>query len=107
MYDLLLKGGRVLDPSTGLDGMLDIAVEGGVITRIEADIGSGEAARTLDVTGKVVTPGLIDVHAHVFDGVSRMGVHPDLAGVYAGVTTIVDASSSGAAKSRPTAASVP
>ena len=97
MYDLLLKGGTVVDPSTGLDGVQDVAVEGGVLARIAPDIDSAEAVRTIDVTGKVVTPGLIDLHAHVFDGVSRAGVHPDLAGVYAGVTTIVDAGSAGAA----------
>ena len=97
MYDLLLKGGTVLDPSTGLDGIHDIAVQGGVIARIAADIPRAEAARTLEVADKTVTPGLIDLHAHVFDGFNRTGVHPDLAGVYAGVTTIVDAGSSGSA----------
>src|SRR6266508_7013217 len=97
MHDLLLKGGTVLDPSAGLDGVRDIAVQGGVIARIAPDISSAEAARTIDVSGKIVTPGLIDLHSHVFDGVSRNGVHPDLAGVYAGVTTVVDAGSAGAA----------
>jgi dihydroorotase len=97
MYDLLLKGGTVVDPSMGLDGIHDIAVQNGMLARIAADIDSAEATRTIDVAGKVVTPGLIDLHAHVFDGVSRTGVHPDLAGVYAGVTTIVDAGSAGAA----------
>ena len=97
MYDLLLKGGTVVDPSTGLDGIRDVAVHGGVIARIAPDIGSGEATRTIDVAGKIVAPGLIDCHAHVFDGCNRTGVHPDLGGVYAGVTTIVDAGSAGAA----------
>jgi dihydroorotase len=97
MYDLVLKGGRVLDPSTGLDGKQDVAVEGGRIARIAPDIASAEATRTIDVTGTIVTPGLIDLHAHVFEGVNRTGVHPDLAGVLAGVTTVVDAGSAGAA----------
>ena len=97
MYDLVLRGGIVVDPSTGLDEVNDIVVHGGVIAAIAPEIGDAEAARTIDVAGKVVTPGLIDLHAHVFDGVSRNGVHPDLAGVYAGVTTIVDAGSAGAA----------
>ncbi len=97
MYDLLLKGGTVVDPATGLDGVHDIAVQDGLLARVAADISSTEATRTIDVTGKVVVPGLIDLHAHVFDGVSRTGVHPDLGGVYAGVTTIVDAGSAGAA----------
>ena len=97
MYDLLLKGGTVVDPSTGLEGIRDVAVHDGVLARVAPDIGSAEATRTIDVAGKIVTPGLIDLHAHVFDGCNRTGVHPDLGGVYAGVTTIVDAGSAGAA----------
>ena len=97
MYDLVLKGGRVVDPSTGLDGVLDVAVEGGVIARIAPAIPPAEASRVIEVGGKIVTPGLIDVHAHVFEGVNRTGVNPDLGGVYSGVTTIVDAGSAGAA----------
>jgi dihydroorotase len=97
MYDLVLKGGTVVDPSAGLDGRHDIAVQDGAIARIAPGIASTEATRTIDVTGKVVTPGIIDLHAHVFEGVNATGVNPDLGGVYAGVTTIVDAGSSGAA----------
>ena len=97
MYDLLLKGGTVLDPSGGLDGALDVAVQSGAIARIAPGIAETEAARTIDVRGKIVTPGLIDLHAHVFEGFNRTGVNPDLGGVYAGVTTIVDAGSAGAA----------
>ena len=97
MFDLVLKGGRVLDPSAGLDGAQDVAVEAGKIARIAPGIAASDAVRTIDVTGKVVTPGLIDLHAHVFEGVNRTGVNPDLAGVLAGVTTVVDAGSAGAA----------
>ena len=97
MYDLLLKGGTVVDAASGLDGVLDVAIENGKIARIAAGIAAGEAARVVEVGGKLVTPGLIDCHAHVFEAVSRTGVNPDLAGVYAGVTTIVDAGSAGAA----------
>src|SRR5712692_10125027 len=97
MYDLLLKGGTVLDPSTKLDGKQDVAVQGGAIARIAPNIAETEAARTIDVRGRTVVPGLIDLHAHVFEGINRTGVNPDLGGVYAGVTTIVDAGSAGAA----------
>jgi dihydroorotase len=97
MFDLLLRGGTVVDPSGGLDGVRDIAVQDGVIARIAPDIPAAEASRVLEVAGKIVAPGLIDLHAHVFEGVNRTGVNPDLGGVYAGVTTIVDAGSSGAA----------
>jgi len=97
MYDLVLKGGRVVDPSGSLDGVLDVAVENGKIARVAAGIAPAEAARVIEVGGKIVTPGLIDLHAHVFEGFNRTGVNPDLAGVLAGVTTIVDAGSAGAA----------
>jgi dihydroorotase len=97
MYDLLLKGGRVVDPSTKIDGVQDVAVENGKIARVAAGIPAAEAKRVVDVAGKIVAPGLIDLHAHVFEGFNRTGVHPDLGGVYSGVTTIVDAGSSGSA----------
>ncbi|HEU4369552.1 MAG TPA: amidohydrolase/deacetylase family metallohydrolase [Methylomirabilota bacterium] len=98
MYDLVLKGGRVVDPSSGLDGVLDVAVENGRIARVASGIAPTEAARVIEVGGgRIVTPGLIDLHAHVFEGVNRTGVNPDLAGVLSGVTTIVDAGSAGAA----------
>ena len=97
MYDLVLKGGTVVDPSSGLDGIMDVAVEQGLIARIAPGIPATEAARAIEVRGKIVTPGLIDLHAHVFEGVNRTGVNPDLGGVYSGVTTIVDAGSSGSA----------
>jgi len=97
MYDLVLKGGRVLDPSSGLDGVMDVAVAGAKIARVAPGIPATEAARVIDVAGKIVTPGLIDVHAHVFEGFARIGLDPDLAGVLSGVTTIVDAGTAGSA----------
>ena len=94
-YDLVLKGGIVIDPAQGLAQVQrDVAVLNGTI----AAIGDGYVAtRVIDLAGKIVTPGLIDLHAHVFDGVTSNGVEPDLAGVRAGVTTVVDAGSSGSA----------
>jgi len=97
MYDLLLKGGNVIDPGQDLRGALDVAVEDGKIARLAANIPKSEARRVIDIPGKTVTPGLIDLHTHVFDGVAANGVHPDIAGVHAGVTTVVDAGSSGCA----------
>jgi dihydroorotase len=97
MYDLLLKGGHVIDPSQDLRGALDIAVENGKIAKVAANIPAAGARRVVDIPGKTVTPGLIDLHTHVFDGVAANGVHPDIAGVHAGVTTVVDAGSSGCA----------
>jgi len=97
MYDLVLKGGRVVDASSQLDGVQDVAVQDGKIARIAPDIAAGDAARVIDVADKIVAPGLIDLHAHVYAPINRSGVDPDLAGVYSGVTTIVDAGSAGAA----------
>jgi dihydroorotase len=62
-YDLLIKGGRVIDPSVGLDAIRDVAIVAGKIAAVEADI-TGEAADTIDARGKVVAPGLIDIHTH-------------------------------------------
>ncbi len=97
MYDLLVKGGTVVDPSVGLHAPCDVAIEHGAIASVAPAIPPEEARRVLEVPGTVVTPGLIDLHAHVFEGFTRFGVNPDQGGVYAGVTTLVDAGSAGAA----------
>lgn len=62
-YDLVIKGGRVIDPSTGLDATRDLAISGGRIAAIEANI-SADATQTIDARGKIVAPGLIDIHTH-------------------------------------------
>ena len=95
MYDLIVKGGTVIDPSEGLNGVNDVAVEDGKIARVAPDIPAEEATRVLEVNGNLVVPGLIDVHTHVYDGVNGNGVEADIGGVRAGVTTMVDAGSSG------------
>ncbi len=97
MYDLLLQSATVIDPSQGLHGLADVAVADARIALIAPSIARSEAVQVLDLRGRLVTPGLIDLHTHVFDGVSSNGVHPDVAGVRAGVTTVVDAGSAGAA----------
>src|ERR1700730_17205674 len=97
MYDLILKGGSLIAPSQGLSGVHDVAIEQGKIARIAPAIPREEARRVIEANGLMVTPGLIDLHAHVFEGFTRFGLNPDIAGVNAGVTTIVDAGSSGSA----------
>jgi dihydroorotase len=97
MYDLILKGGTLIDGSQSLNGPHDLAVQGGKIALIAPTIQREEARRVIEVPGAVVTPGLIDLHAHVFEGFTRFGVNPDIGGVYAGVTTLVDAGSAGSA----------
>ena len=95
MYDLIVKGGTVIDPAQGLNGLNDVAVENGKIALVAPDIPADEARRVVEVKGKIVTPGLIDLHTHVYDGVNGNGVKADLGGVRAAVTTMVDAGSSG------------
>jgi dihydroorotase len=90
-YDLLLKGGYVVDPTQNLDGSHDIAVTDGKIAAIAADIPSDAAAQVIDVSGDVVLAGMIDTHAHVYEHVGgRFGLSPDMVGVHSGVTTLVD-----------------
>jgi len=103
-YDLLVKGGHVLDPGQGLDATLDIAISGGKIIRIASDIPAEEAARVIEVrgAGRHVVPGLIDLHTHVAIGATTEGVgmgscDPDVIGVHSGVTTVADGGSVGVA----------
>ena len=95
MYDLIVKGGTVVDPSQNLHGVTDVAIEDGKIAKIAVDIPAEESKRVVEVNGKVVIPGIIDLHTHVYSGVTDNGVDPDIGGVRAGVTTMVDAGSSG------------
>jgi dihydroorotase len=89
-WDLIIKGGRVIDPSAGLDGIRDIAISGGRIVAVAAGI-TGDATETLDARGKIVTPGLIDIHVHA--GRSKEG--PPMC-LQDGVTGWVDAGTGGA-----------
>ena len=90
-HDLVLKGGRVIDPSQGLDAIADIAFAGGKV----AAIGTGLSGKTVqDVAGRIVTPGLIDLHTHCYWGGTSLGVDP-LALARRGCTTLVDTGSAG------------
>ncbi len=102
MYDLLITGARVVDPANRRDGAFDIAVSGGAIAAVESPgvLAPSDAVRLVDAHGLLLTPGVIDAHVHVFHGVNANGVDPDLAGVGAGVTTVVDGGSAGAATFR-------
>ena len=97
MYDLLIKSGRVIDPAQNIDDKLDIAINGDKIAKVAKDIPSGESRRVVDAKDRIVTPGLIDIHCHVYDSISKIGVKPDDAGVKQGVTTVVDGGSAGQA----------
>jgi dihydroorotase len=95
-YDLIVKGGRVIDPSQSISAARDVAVIGSKIARVAPDIPAGEARYLLDAKNKIVTPGLIDVHTHVYDGVAPLGIPADPTCIAKGVTTALDAGSAGA-----------
>jgi dihydroorotase len=75
MFDLVLKGGRVIDPAQGVDARLDVAFADGKVAEVGADLPSGKQTR--DVSGSMVVPGLIDLHTHVYWGGTSLGVDPD------------------------------
>ena len=99
-YDLLLTGGTVLDPSAEGDAVgprtADMAIAGGRVAAVGPSLPRDRAGRTIDVKGRLVTPGLIDLHTHVYWGGTSLGVDPDALSAASGVTTHVDAGSSGA-----------
>ena len=93
MFDLVLNGGRVIDPAQKIDETLDVAFAGGKVASIGK--GLGPATTTRDVPGKLVVPGLIDLHTHVYWGGTSLGVDPDSYAKFSGATTLVDAGSAG------------
>lgn len=102
-YDLLLKGGHVIDPRNGIDAVLDVAIAGGKVARVAPGIPAGDAKAVVDARGLYVTPGALDLHAHVFYGTDAdaylsggiSSVPPDGFTFRAGVTTVVDAGGAG------------
>jgi dihydroorotase len=95
MFDVLLRGGRVLDPSSGLDGRADVGIRGGRIAAVGPGLAE-PANDVLDAAGLIVTPGLIDLHVHIYAGVSHYGIDADPTCLARGVTTALDAGSAGA-----------
>ncbi|KIH96458.1 amidohydrolase [Streptomonospora alba] len=103
MWDLLLRGGRVLDPASGLDALADVAVRAGRVAEVRphGPDGTGldpEGAATdvVDAGGRLITPGLVDMHTHIWHGATYWGMDPDPTAWRTGVTTWVDAGSAGA-----------
>src|SRR5699024_3839820 len=103
MWDLLLRGGRVVDPASGHDRAADVAVRDGRIAEVRptGPMGgetqeTGPAAEVVDVRGKLVTPGLVDAHTHVWHGAGYWGLDPTPIAWRTGVTTWIDAGSAGA-----------
>jgi dihydroorotase len=101
-YDLLLHGGHVIDAKNHIDSVMDVAIKDGKIAKVAANIPSTDALKTIDAKGLYVTPGLIDLHVHVYTGTGERGsyagdlsVPPDGFTFRVGVTTVVDAGCSG------------
>jgi dihydroorotase len=99
--DILLKGGHVIDPKNNIDSRMDVGIANGKILRVATEIPESTAKKVIDVSGMYVTPGLIDIHTHVFVGSNQgfadgfSSVSPDDFTFKAGITTVVDAGTSG------------
>lgn len=101
-YDLLLKGGHLIDAKNNIDGIMDVAVAKGVIAAVAKDIPPTQARKVVRLTGLYITPGLIDTHVHVYTGTGLKGVltgdssvYPDSFSFRSGVTTMADAGTAG------------
>jgi dihydroorotase len=96
MYDTLIRGGTLIDPSTNRNGSYDVAIRRDRIAAVAPHIAPESARHVIDATGLLVLPGLIDVHTHVYHGVTYWGIEPDAIAARSGVTTWVDVGSAGA-----------
>jgi dihydroorotase len=94
-FDLVIKGGDVLDPSQSLRGKRDVGIRWGVVEAVEEAIPAERAAKTIDASGKLVTPGLIDLHCHVYPYGSAIGIPADELVQFQGTTTVVSAGDAG------------
>jgi dihydroorotase len=94
-WDLVLRGGTLVDPAQGISARRDVAFRDGKVVATAESLPGGESREAIDATGAIVTPGLIDLHAHVYHGVLHIGMHADHTSLVNGVTTVVDAGSAG------------
>lgn len=95
-YDTVISGGHVIDSASGLSGKRDVAIRDGLIAAVETEIPEGAGRRSIDARGQIVTPGLIDLHTHIYWGATYWGVEPDPIAARSGVTTWIDVGSAGA-----------
>ncbi len=94
-FDVLIRGGHVIDPANNRSALLDVGISGGKIAAVEAGIDASRASNVIDASGQFVTPGLIDLHTHVYWGVTYWGIEPDPVAARSGVTTWLDVGSAG------------
>ena len=106
-YDLLLKGGHVIDPRNRISAVRDVAITNGKVAAVAANINPAEALKVVDASGHHVTPGLVDIHVHVYAGTGERGsyagdnsLYPDGFTLRSGVTTVADAGSRAGGRSR-------
>jgi dihydroorotase len=95
MYDILIKGGKMVDPAQGISEERDIGISQGKVAALGDRIHDAESKKIINAHGKIVTPGLIDLHTHVAHGIIDIGLLPNDCGVHSGVTTVCDAGSTG------------
>jgi dihydroorotase len=93
--DLILRGGRVIDPSQSLDAFTDVAFAGGKVVQLGRDLAADAGTEVRNVSGRIITPGLIDLHTHVYWGGTSLGIDPEEFCRTSGVTTAIDAGSAG------------
>ena len=90
-FDVIVSGGTLIDPAAGRSGRFEVGLRDGKVAAVEPELPPAAAPRRIDAAGKLVVPGLIDTHAHVYEHVTgKFGLDPDLVGVRSGVTTLVD-----------------
>ena len=94
-YDCIIRGGRVIDPANGVDGQYDVAIANGRIAAVEEQLNADSVAQAYDARGKLVIPGLVDLHTHTYDQVTPLGIDADHYCLGRGVTTAVDTGSAG------------
>ena len=95
-FDLVIFGGRVIDPSQNIDQVADVAIKNGRVALIQTGIDPKLAAQKIDAVGKIVTPGLVDLHAHVYPQASAIGLPADELAQFTATTTFVSAGDAGA-----------
>src|SRR6476661_5554861 len=94
-FDVLITGGEVVDPGGGTEGRADVGIREGKIAAVAPDLSSARVGRTVDASGQIVTPGLVDLHTHIYWGVTYWGIEADPVAARTGVTTWLDVGSAG------------